>query len=163
LPRGMADGNGSDRIPPIGDPERLFHPWDGRWMEAEEERPEALIHRGEQDQHRREGRVDVPVRDGPPRFVPVLPFLVLLRIAVEGSACPRSNVRTIWRRRTTSPNSTAATSGAWVAALPWPRRDDARVWLPERRGEDLDALRLPSPPGAWLRRRRRGSPSTPSR
>src|SRR5439155_10595214 len=79
----MADGNGSDRIPPIGDPERLFHPWDGRWMEAEEERPEALIHRGEQDQHRREGRVDVPVRDGPPRFVPVLPFLVLLRIAVE--------------------------------------------------------------------------------
>src|SRR2546426_3284563 len=79
----MADGNGSDRIPPIRDPERLFHPWDGRWMEAEEERPEALVHRGEQDQHRCEGRVDVPVRDGPPRFVPVLPSLVLLGIAVE--------------------------------------------------------------------------------
>src|SRR6266542_1768237 len=79
----VADGNGSDRIPPIGDPKRLFHPRSGWWMEAEEERSQALVYRGEQDQHRREGRVDVPVRDGPPRFVPVLPPLVFFGIAVE--------------------------------------------------------------------------------
>ena len=53
----------------------------GRIAHAEEQRTQAEVDRGQQQQHRGEGRVDVPVRDRPARLVAVSPALVRLGVA----------------------------------------------------------------------------------
>ena len=80
---GVAHGDRADRRQLGWDAERFAQRGDLLGRDAEEQRPQARVDGGQQDQHRGHARVDVPVRRRPVRFGPVRPAFIRFGVALQ--------------------------------------------------------------------------------